>query len=305
MADTTIRKLRAIMFTDIVGYTLLMQHDETEALKLLQKHKDLVKEIVEKFGGKIIKHIGDEILIESESAVMLVYSAQELQKRLSERNASVPKSRELWVRIGIHIGDVVFQDNDIFGDGVNIASRLRPLADPGGICISHSVLRLLGNQNEIQTSFLGLKKLKNIDDKVKVYNVQVDTSYQPSFGSSKPFLGEGNSSWPKYILFSVAAIFIGIILYFTVFNGKYADYELDFYKGDLLSAYEKTSDDKELDDIKEHYFHILSATGLQGEQLKQEYRSLVKSNPYSPEAIFYLGLTYSLFSTSESQIDSS
>ena len=111
--SNTNRKLRAIMFTDIVGYTTLMQHDETEALKLLQKHKDLVKEIVEKFGGKIIKHIGDEILIESESAVMLVYSAQELQKKLSERNASVPKSRELWVRIGIHIGDVVFQDNDL------------------------------------------------------------------------------------------------------------------------------------------------------------------------------------------------
>jgi len=201
--SNTNRKLRAIMFTDIVGYTTLMQHDETEALKLLQKHKDLVKEIVEKFGGKIIKHIGDEILIESESAVMLVYSAQELQKRLSERNASVPKSRELWVRIGIHIGDVVFQDNDIFGDGVNIAARLRPLANPGGICISHAVLRLLGNQNEIQTSFLGLKKLKNIDDKVKVYNVHVDSSYQPTLNSGKPTLRELVMKRKLRILFSV------------------------------------------------------------------------------------------------------
>ncbi|MDA3884938.1 MAG: adenylate/guanylate cyclase domain-containing protein, partial [Candidatus Delongbacteria bacterium] len=305
MEDNTTRKLRAIMFTDIVGYTTLMQHDETEALKLLQKHKDLVKDIVEKFGGKIIKHIGDEILIESESAVMLVYSAQELQKKLSERNASVPKSRELWVRIGIHIGDVVFQDNDIFGDGVNIASRLRPLAEPGGICVSHAVIRLLGNQNEIKTSFLGLKKLKNIDEKIKVYNVQVDTSYQPTLSSGKPTLGESDSSWLKYVLYSLAAIFVGVILYFTLFKSKYADYELDYFRGDFLSAYEKTSDDKELDEIKEHYFHILSATGLQGEKLKQEYRSLAKSNPYSSEAIFYLGLTYSLFSTSESQIDSS
>ena len=80
---------------------------------------------------------------------------------------------------------------------------------------------------------------------------------------------------------------------------------MDHYRGDLLSAYEKTSDDKELDDIKEHYFHILSATGLQGEKLKHEYRSLVRSNQSSPEAIFYLGLTYSLYSNSESQTDSS
>ncbi|MCK5759795.1 MAG: hypothetical protein KAH33_00780 [Candidatus Delongbacteria bacterium] len=303
--STTNRKLRAIMFTDIVGYTILMQHDETEALKLLQKHKDLVKEIVEKFGGKIIKHIGDEILIESESAVMLVYSAQELQKKLSERNASVPKSRELWVRIGIHIGDVVFQDNDIFGDGVNIAARLRPLAMPGGICVSHAVLRLLGNQNEIKTSFLGLKKLKNIDEKVKVYNVHVDTSYQPSLNTGSKKNSDSKPAILKFIMYAVLLIFIGMILYWTIFKGKYTDYELDFYRGDLLSAYEKTSGEKDLDDVKEHYFHISSATGLQGERLKQEYRKLAKKNPYCPEASFYLGLSYSLFSNSESQLDSS
>ena len=303
--SNTNRKLRAIMFTDIVGYTTLMQHDETEALKLLQKHKDLVKEIVEKFGGKIIKHIGDEILIESESAVMLVYSAQELQKKLSERNASVPKSRELWVRIGIHIGDVIFQDNDIFGDGVNIASRLRPLANPGGICISHAVLRLLGNQNEIKTSFLGLKKLKNIDDKVKVYNVHVDTTYQPTFSKGKITLGEPNPMIMKYVAYALVLIFIGVILYLAVFKSKYTDYEQDFYRGDLLSAYEITSEEKDLLDVKEHYFHISSATGLQSEKLKNDYRTLLKENPSSPEAIFYLGLTYYLFPSSESQLDSS
>ncbi|MCK4980888.1 MAG: hypothetical protein KAS62_10865, partial [Candidatus Delongbacteria bacterium] len=303
--SNTKRKLRAIMFTDIVGYTTLMQHDETEALKLLQKHKDLVKDIAEKFGGKIIKHIGDEILIESESAVMLVYSAQELQKKLSERNASVPKSRELWVRIGIHLGDVVFQDNDIFGDGVNIAARLRPLADPGGICVSHAVLRLLGNQNEIKTSFLGLKKLKNIDEKVKVYNVNVDTSYQPSLSANTDKFSNTKPKIVKVVLYAILLIFIGIILYWTIFKGKYADYELDFYKGDLLSAFEKTSGQKDLDDVKEHFFHISSATGLQGERLKQEYRILAKENPYCPEASFYLGLSYSLFSNSESQLDSS
>ncbi|MBU4487369.1 MAG: adenylate/guanylate cyclase domain-containing protein, partial [Candidatus Delongbacteria bacterium] len=214
---TTVRKLRAIMFSDIVGYSKMMQINETEALKLLQKHKDAVIEISAKYGGKIIKYIGDEILIESESAVMLVYCAKELQKYFADRNATVPKSRELWVRIGIHIGDVIMKEDDIFGDGVNIASRIRPLANPGGIVITGSVLILLGNQDDIKCDFVGNKKLKNIKDKVKVYEVLPDSQPVPNLGLNNNSAAKWNAFLKVKLPISVSVFFLFLILFLTFF----------------------------------------------------------------------------------------
>src|SRR3954454_3502438 len=123
------RQLAAIMFTDIVGYTALMGEDEQKAFDVLRKNRQLQKPVIEKFNGKWIKEIGDGVLASFHTVTDAVMCASEIQKACESID-------DLKLRIGIHLGEVVFEDNDVFGDGVNIASRLQALAHVGGIWIS-------------------------------------------------------------------------------------------------------------------------------------------------------------------------
>ncbi len=124
------RKLAAIMFTDMVGYTSLMENDEGKARGLIQRHRDLMKPYVDKHGGEIIQYIGDGTFCRFDSAIKAVNAAVEIQRSLLED--------EIDLRIGIHIGDIVSEGGDIYGDGINVASRLEPLAPLGGICVSET-----------------------------------------------------------------------------------------------------------------------------------------------------------------------
>src|ERR1700746_3599415 len=132
-ADIEQRKLAAIMFTDMVGYSALSQRDDKLALELLEEHRQLLREIFPRFHGTEIKTIGDAFLIEFNSALEGAQCAIAIQRALAKRNADAPAGRQIQVRIGIHIGDVVHRDGDVYGDGVNIASRIEPLAGAGGI----------------------------------------------------------------------------------------------------------------------------------------------------------------------------
>ena len=170
----TKRKLAAIMFTDIVGYTAKMEENENVAIKLMEEHTSLVKELVDKYSGHILKHMGDEILIEFTSAVSAVRCAISLQSTLAERNKKVDKGEALWVRIGVHLGDVMIRGDDIFGDGVNVASRVRPIAKPGGICITQPVYDSVKNQVDIDCVHLGPQLLKNVKSSVNIYGVVVE-----------------------------------------------------------------------------------------------------------------------------------
>src|ERR671923_2751962 len=134
-ADTEQRKLAAIMFTDMVGYSALAQRDDRLALQLLEEHRQLLREIFPRFNGAEIKTIGDAFLVEFNSALEAAQSAIEIQRALAKRNADAPAERQIQVRIGIHIGDVVHRAGDVYGDGVNIASRIESVAGPGGICV--------------------------------------------------------------------------------------------------------------------------------------------------------------------------
>jgi class 3 adenylate cyclase/tetratricopeptide (TPR) repeat protein len=299
----TIRKLRAIMFTDIVNYSKMMQSNESEALKLLQKHKDIVTEVSAKYGGKIIKHIGDEILVESESAVMLVYCAKELQKYFTDRNATVPKSRELSVRIGIHIGDVIMKDDDIYGDGVNIAARIRPLANPGGIVITHSVLILLGNQDDIKCRLLGNKKLKNISEKIKVYEVLPDSASgeEAVLNNSGPFMSRDKLL--KVVLpSSMVALFFFVLIFLILFD-KTTDYEDEFFKGDFKAAHEITKDFETIKNVKANYFNIYSSNMIDAGAIINYYKNMDTANPGNAKSKLYLGLSYLYFNQSRSQLD--
>ena len=158
------RKLAAVMFTDIIGYTALMSKDEQKALKTLQKNRDLQKSLAEKYTGEFLKEMGDGTLLCFQSALDAVRCAMEIQQ-------SVKDDTDLNLRIGIHLGDIVFKDGDVFGDGVNVASRIERLAESGCICISEEVNKLIRNQPEIKAVFIGEKQLKNVDHPVKIYQI--------------------------------------------------------------------------------------------------------------------------------------
>jgi len=159
-----IRKLAAIMFTDIVGYTALMSKDEQKTMLVLQKNRDIQKPLVEKYNGEWLKEMGDGTLSSFSSALDAVKCAMEIQLCLKDE----PKFK---LRIGIHIGDVIFREGDIFGDGVNVASRIEQLAETGGISISGKVYDDIRNKPDIEVVYIGEKKLKNVDYPMRIYAI--------------------------------------------------------------------------------------------------------------------------------------
>ncbi|HMH43553.1 MAG TPA: adenylate/guanylate cyclase domain-containing protein, partial [Pyrinomonadaceae bacterium] len=156
------RKLAAIMFTDMVGYSALAQRDDKVALELLEEHRRLLREIFPRFHGTEIKTIGDAFLVEFGSALEAAQCAIEIQRTLAKRNHDVTSDRRIELKIGIHIGDVMHRDGDVYGDGVNIASRIEQLAGAGGICVSMDVERQIRNALEARFEKFGSADLKNI-----------------------------------------------------------------------------------------------------------------------------------------------
>jgi class 3 adenylate cyclase/pimeloyl-ACP methyl ester carboxylesterase len=170
------RELAAIMFSDIAGYTLIMGRDEAKAIRALSEHRELLRSILPKYNGRMLGEIGDGTLSSFHSATDAVNCAQELQ-------AALVDDSELQLRIGIHVGDVVFSNNNVVGDGVNVASRIHALAPPGGICVSDHVFDEIRNKPGTAATYLGEKRLKNVSHAIRVYTL---TAAAPSSRSGKP-----------------------------------------------------------------------------------------------------------------------
>ena len=168
------RQLIAIMFTDLAGFSKLTQQNEALALELLEKHWELLRPVFAGFDGKEIKTIGDAFLIEFPSALQAVRAGLAIQEELDEYNRSAAEDRQIRIRIGIHIGDVERRGDDVFGDGVNIASRIEPLALPGGICISESVYASVYNKVDVPFYPMGEQQLKNISQPVAIFSNRPD-----------------------------------------------------------------------------------------------------------------------------------
>jgi len=166
------RKLAAIMFADVVGYSRMMASNEERTLELLKDFENICSPIISKHDGEIIKKVGDELFCEFSSAKQAVDSALEIQEAIQPYNDSRPKDFKLQVRIGIHVGDIVLRDGDVFGDGVNVASRIQPFANPGGICVSNAVRDAISSHPSYNIKSEGQQELKNIIEKHTLYKVE-------------------------------------------------------------------------------------------------------------------------------------
>ena len=164
------RKLAAIMFTDIVGFTKIMGDDESTALSILENQQSLISTVVEEHKGTIIKKMGDGLLIEFPSTVESVECATQMQDSIKSYNTS-DDNLEFHIRIGIHLGDIVILGDDILGDGVNIASRIEPLASPDGICITDAVYQSVKSKLKLDAKRIDEVDLKHIDDKYTIYKI--------------------------------------------------------------------------------------------------------------------------------------
>ncbi len=163
------RQLAAIMFTDIVGYTALMGNDEQKAFDFLRKNREIHKPFIEEFNGRLIKELGDGIMAVFPTVSDAVLAAIRIQQSCKAVN-------EFQLRIGIHQGEIVIEDNDVFGDAVNIASRIQSAAAPGSVYISEVVHHNVANRNDIETRFVKTENLKNVKEPVRMYQVRLDDS---------------------------------------------------------------------------------------------------------------------------------
>lgn len=168
-------KLSAIMFTDMTGFSRKMGESERLTLKLLRDHNRIIRFLVRKHHGEIIKSTGDGFLMDFGSAVEAVQCALEAQERFQRYNQGKAEDEHVVVRIGINLGEVRIEDEDLFGDEVNIAARIQPLAEPGGICITREVYDHVKSKLSFVASNMGPKELKNITHKVEVFKILVPT----------------------------------------------------------------------------------------------------------------------------------
>ena len=165
------RRLGAIMFTDVVGYTAMSSRDEVTALALLRRYRSLLSSVFPRFEGRVVKTMGDGFLIEFASAVQAVNCAVEVQREMAGFNSSLDEASRVQVRVGIHVGDVVHSGGDVLGDAVNVASRVEPEATPGGICVTRQVADQVEGKVKWRLAPMGTRELRNVPNPVELFAV--------------------------------------------------------------------------------------------------------------------------------------
>ena len=204
MAGAVERKLTTILCADVSGYSRLMEADEACTLATLKLYRDAMVGLIERHRGRLVSTSGDSLLADFQSVVEAVQCAVEIQRELANRNRSVPDARRMEFRIGINLGDVMVEDGDLYGEGVNVAARLEALAEPGGICISRTVYDQVRNRLTLGYDFIGEQSVKNISERVPVYRVQLDGAArldgrQPGRSPSPPVADHAGSDRARRI----------------------------------------------------------------------------------------------------------
>jgi len=171
MNDRLPRKLAAILYADVAGYSRLTGEDEDATHRTLTEYLDLISAIVDSHGGKVMHYAGDAVLAQFAAVVDALSSSMAIQTELRSQNANLPDERKVKFRIGLNLGDVIEDRGDIYGDGVNVAARLEALAEPGSVCISDAVRTAIGNKLPLRYLFIGEHSVKNIEEPVRAYHV--------------------------------------------------------------------------------------------------------------------------------------
>src|SRR6266567_3058140 len=175
------RRLATILMADVAGYSRMMGEDEERTVQTLRAHREIFDGLLRAHRGRIFNTAGDAILAEFPSAVEAVRCATEIQTALRTRNDHLPVEQRMWFRIGINLGDVIVQGDDLLGDGVNVAARIQTIAEPGGVCISGSVYDQIQNKLTLQIKQLGEKSFKNIAQPVRTFSISDDGAMAKPF----------------------------------------------------------------------------------------------------------------------------
>ena len=190
------RRLAAILAADVVGYSRLMGADEEGTLAALTAHlTEMIEPCITEHRGRVVKTTGDGLLAEFASVIEAVRCSVTVQDGMRERNTEVPENHRLEFRIGVNLGDVIVQDDDVFGDGVNIAARLEGLAEPGGICVSDMVHQGIGTKLDLSFDDLGPQRVKNIGEPMHAFRIRPDspTRFPASEQNAAPPLPDKSS----------------------------------------------------------------------------------------------------------------
>ena len=167
------RKLAAILYADVAGYSRLTGEDEEGTHRLLSAYLDALSQIIEAYGGTVVHYAGDAVLAEFPTVTDALASAAKIQRELGTRNQELPDERKVEFRIGVNLGEIIVDRDDIYGDGVNVAARLESLSEPGGICISEAVRTAVGKKLPLEYEFMGEQQVKNIAEPVRAYHARL------------------------------------------------------------------------------------------------------------------------------------
>ncbi|HTZ68740.1 MAG TPA: adenylate/guanylate cyclase domain-containing protein, partial [Roseiarcus sp.] len=239
------RRLAAILAADVAGYSRLMGRNEDQTVRDLEAHKEVLLPLIAKHGGSIVNIAGDGIVAQFPSAVRAVECAVAMQKIMGERNVDVPKERQMLLRIGVNLGDIIHDSDKTYGDGINVAARLEPLAEPGGICISATVREAIFGKLGLPLRDVGEKSLKNIARPVHVYEIQ-----PPGTRTRRDWLGAGMRGYRRL------APALGLVVLLAALAGlgawRFWPHETgrpDYSPVVAVSPFDNTSGDKSLDSL--------------------------------------------------------
>ena len=283
------RQLAAIMFTDIVGYTALMGHDEQKAFEFLNKNRIIQKPIIEEYNGRWIKELGDGVMASFNTVTDAVNAAIKIQKTCNA-------AKDFQLRIGIHLGEVVFENDDVFGDGVNIASRIQAIAKPGCIYVSESVHNNVSNRRDVTTKFIKEEPLKNVKEPVRIYEIPVERfgNFQDSIrsyqGQRKPNFLKSKKTILISTVILLAVLFTAYLFFFNTLTIPWKKDSINLEKSIAVLPFKNLSDENEnqyfvdgmmdeilnkLSKIKE--FRVISRTSVeQYRDTKKTIREIAK-----------------------------
>ena len=215
---TATRRLAAIMAIDVVGYSRLMGEDEAGTARSVCEHREAARPVLAALGGRIVKTMGDGLLLEFPSVVAAVEGSIAIQKLMIERNADTPEAKRIVYRIGVNLGDVLIEGDDILGDGVNIAARLEGLCEPGGVLISGAAYEHTRGRIEAEFVDLGEKALKNIERSIRVFSLQVGVPSQARLGTQPKAHAKLPEPKPRSALLPLTA---GIVALIAIVGGAW------------------------------------------------------------------------------------